>query len=705
MKSIIHEYPILKIPKAISKGLLTLLFIIFCVQAKAQKTTKPDTLQTDEMVLTPKGLRPKSTVHHIESGCHLSVENGHFKKIETKTGKVITDYGKVSVGTSKEKKNTTKKEPGSSSPGSITYGSAWITYAWWENNDANNPITYFSTNWIVPTAPTTNDGQTIFLFNGIQPGPTGDGILQPVLQWGPSAAGGEDYWAITNWYVADTAAFWGDSLITVTPGTNLQGIMVLTAKSGSSYNYNSSFVGYPNCSLQVNNVAAELTWANETMEVYGITQYSDYPPDTAVRMSAIGMNTGTVSAALHWTREDVSTEVGQHTLVPSNSSTNGEVDLYFHYPNRAGIISISVNPSNCIDTLVSPLVELQYHGSSTLTTCVLNYQIDAGSVQTYTWNGSLTTEQTANVNLPGSIAALGSHTITCYCSSANDSTNAYFLDSQSSATFHIGSENSLPFFESFESTTCPSAVLPNTNWNISHTAANGVDFIITAAAAVTGVKSCMINNLSNVANDTSILQTAFSYDITALTTPVLTFKAAYQQKATTNTDKLQLFTSTDCGNSWQSRKVFPSATLASLAGGTGTSAYIPTSSQFTTYTVNINAVASSHNVMFRWEFIPGSVMGNNLYIDDINISSNVAGIEQYANTNEQLSIYPNPTASSLQVISRNTQITQLQITDLLGNEIMQAIMQQGKAIIDVSNLASGVYFIKTNQGLQKFIKQ
>jgi type IX secretion system substrate protein len=36
---------------------------------------------------------------------------------------------------------------------------------------------------------------------------------------------------------------------------------------------------------------------------------------------------------------------------------------------------------------------------------------------------------------------------------------------------------------------------------------------------------------------------------------------------------------------------------------------------------------------------------------------------------------------------------------------MQATLQNGKTTLDVSTLPSGIYFIKTKQGTQKFIKQ
>ena len=107
--------------------------------------------------------------------------------IETATGRVVKDLGGVG-------------EPGAD-PGPIPSipDIGWIENAQWRNG-GSNPIIYFSTKWVVPPAPSASDGQTVFLFNGLQPD-NGAHILQPVLQWGPSAAGGGNYWSITNWYV------------------------------------------------------------------------------------------------------------------------------------------------------------------------------------------------------------------------------------------------------------------------------------------------------------------------------------------------------------------------------------------------------------------------------------------------------------------------------------------------------------------------
>jgi|GEM_PF-1063943 len=664
--------------------------------------TQAQTSQKDELVNTPGGPIKKTNVHFVEKGCYLSKENGRIKKINIKTGMVMQEYDISQTNTSEQNERTGNHQTVAQIDS--TFGTGWVTYGYW-NHSSGEPISYFSTDWIVPNPPTTFNYQTIFLFNGIDLPVTANGILQPVLQWGYSAAGGGNYWAITNWYVeSNNVAFWGDSLIVVNPGTNLQGVMQLTAKTDSGYSYNSAFVGYPTCSLQMNNIG-ELTWANETMEVYGITAYTDYPPDSVVRMTNIQILTGTVTPALNWTHENVVTDVGQHTIVVSNNSTNGEVDLYFHNPSikqiDAGIPAVALTPvtSNCNDT-INLSITLKNYGLHSITTCSVNYMLDGNPVVTQTWNGSLVAGQTTTVIFPTLITSVGSHTLLCYSSNPNDSIDGESLNNSTLIHFDVVLRGVVPIVEGFELATCPSGMLPNSNWNVSHTSSGGANFQITSLAASSGTESCMLNNLINIAGDTSVLETNAVYDLASIPSPVLAFDVAYQKTTATNTDKLQILTSIDCGLSWQSRRVILSTALATLAGGTSSNPYTPAPSQFTTYTVNINSLANEHNVMFCWKFMADPINpGNNLYIDNINITQSSTGIEQIIN-NTDVTIYPNPNTGNFVVETNTTEKQTVQLYDVNGKLVLTQTIN-GKVTIDANNLALGVYNLSVigNEGV------
>ena len=405
-------------------------------------------------------------------------------------------------------------------------------------------------------------------------------------------------------------------------------------------------------------------------------------------------------------------------------TTNGGFNPSANHQAVVGIVPIA---SNSLDAAIpavanpsgfycgngatfSPSLTLQNLGGTTLTSCLINYQIDNGAVQTLNWTGSLVFGQATMVTLPNIVSGVGAHTLVCYSSLPNGAADQNTTNDQSLTNFNITSSASLPVVEGFESNLLPSAM-----WSVSHTASNGVDFSVTTNAAATGTKSAMLDNMSNTAGNNSILQTYATYDLSTFTNPALSFKAAYQKKAATNNDMLQVSTSTDCGASWQSRWVRWSPALSTLSG-TGTTAYIPAATDFITYTVNISHIATSTNAIFRWEF-NGDVngVGNNLYIDDINIvdlpqpQTSIKNMEALVN----LTLYPNPSTGVVNLAFNFTEkhSVAIQVNDMLGRviETMDAkSYQAGETILTLgtkNNYQTGVYFVNITVDGQKVSKK
>ncbi|MET9914981.1 hypothetical protein ABZZ74_51480, partial [Streptomyces sp. NPDC006476] len=202
-------------------------------------------------------------------------------------------------------------------------GAGWITYASWLNN-TGTPVSSFTSTWTVPRPPVTNSGQTIFFFNGIEPG-DGSHILQPVLQWGSSAAGGGDYWSVASWYVGGGSAF-HTTLVRVNPGDVLTGVMTLDSRNGNLFNYTSSFQGLANTALPVQN-NPELTWCVETLEAYGIMQCQDYPGTDVTPVTAINIRTGGTTPSVNWSVNNTVSDCGQRTVVAVDGAADGEVEL------------------------------------------------------------------------------------------------------------------------------------------------------------------------------------------------------------------------------------------------------------------------------------------------------------------------------------------------------------------------------------------
>jgi len=279
-------------------------------------------------VLTPFGMMPQSKVHFVEEGNSISVVGGRLQKIETATGKIVEDYGPVKRLDDNLNIGKQALAPANSI---LPAASGWIAYGFWANTDTvKNPITSFTTTWTVPSVPTKQGNQTLFLFNGMQDGLTSSSyIIQPVLQWGSSAAGGGKYWAITNWYVSSANAFYG-TLEKVSSGTVLQGVMTETAHTGKLYSYNSSFVGYP-AAADINATNIPQAWWNaETLETYSVTNVKTmYPPDVDVAMKSIQILEGSTNAPISWSTAQATKGSALKAVVVSNASPGGEVDIYF----------------------------------------------------------------------------------------------------------------------------------------------------------------------------------------------------------------------------------------------------------------------------------------------------------------------------------------------------------------------------------------
>jgi hypothetical protein len=279
----------------------------------ATKTERNPQMAND-LVLTPGGYRHRSLVHRVEPGHAVHHSDGKIQLKNLATG-VTVDVQRPAL-----------------LPGDVPgFGSGWIADAFWMNT-TGSPVTSFQTTWTVPPAPATDHGQTIFLFNGIDPSDPSQAILQPVLQWGPSHAGGGSYWTIASWYVTSSGDAFFTPLVNVNPGDTLVGVMTLTAQGGGLFSYQSAFQGISGTVLPVENVA-ELVWCNETLEAYGITTCSDYPATDLTAMDSIEIQTGSTTPAVHWTPQDRVTDCHQHATVPIDSGDGGEVYLYYRNPS------------------------------------------------------------------------------------------------------------------------------------------------------------------------------------------------------------------------------------------------------------------------------------------------------------------------------------------------------------------------------------
>jgi hypothetical protein len=260
-------------------------------------------------LLTPFGYRDSAHLHRVPAGYDLNImSDGHVRMENRVTG----DY-------------TDLPRPNTSQARVPFADNGWITFCWWFNG-TSSPVSNFDTTWLVPANPLTYDGQTLFQFNGIEPG-DGSAIIQPVLQYGPSAAGGGKFWAVASWFViGDTAYF--TSPIQVWPNERLTGAIQLIRRKHNSFSYSSQIIGISGTQLSVYHIP-ELIFCSETLEVYGVDKCTEFPNTAYSQMFDINVQLKRGAAPLAWSITNQETSCDVQTAVIVNGPSNGVVNIYY----------------------------------------------------------------------------------------------------------------------------------------------------------------------------------------------------------------------------------------------------------------------------------------------------------------------------------------------------------------------------------------
>jgi hypothetical protein len=273
----------------------------------------------------PGGLRRRALMKIIKQG-HAVVRRGERRCEINREGLVVRRLGSAQKRRGRRSLFPAKiKQP---PPVASLTGSGWIAYGIW-SNDSEAPVSLLRTTWTVPPPPQNQGQQAIMFFNGLQ---NSEMILQPVLQWGLSALGGGNYWAIASWLAGAPGQVFhrSENLVKVQPGDVLDAVITLTsgARPGP-FSYNCQFTGFPGTNLDVQD-ENELTECVETLEAYGITSGFDYPNGGGMTaMNNIQVQTNGTDINPNWQTVDAVIGCGERAELISNVSPGGEIDLYY----------------------------------------------------------------------------------------------------------------------------------------------------------------------------------------------------------------------------------------------------------------------------------------------------------------------------------------------------------------------------------------
>ncbi|HKC68901.1 MAG TPA: M43 family zinc metalloprotease [Bacteroidia bacterium] len=364
-------------------------------------------------------------------------------------------------------------------------------------------------------------------------------------------------------------------------------------------------------------------------------------------------------------------------------------------PGDAGVTNIiSPNGSSCGGTMAPKLV-IKDWGNDSLKNVVINYVIDNGTVQTYTWTGVLASLQTYTATLASITPSVGTHTFTAYTSLPNGVTDGNQTNDTMRVTFSIlATGQALPLSEGFENTT-----YPPTGWTAANPD-NSTTWARTTSAAKTGSASVYMANYNYQTTGQLDDITTPAVDLTSIASPGLSFQVAYElyTSPTANpnySDTLQVLISTDCGATYTSIYKKYSTNLTTTTPSYATSEFVPTSSQWRLETISLGSYSSATAAFIKFRSI--NDYENDLFLDDINIST-LSGI-QAQSAAQGILVYPNPSADGkflVDIKKDEHNVQRLSVYDVLGNKVFEIKdnIPAGTYDMNLSNLSSGTYLVE-----------
>jgi type IX secretion system substrate protein len=281
----------------------------------------------------------------------------------------------------------------------------------------------------------------------------------------------------------------------------------------------------------------------------------------------------------------------------------------------------------------------------------------------------------------------------CYVSDPNGATDLNITNDESTYSFALFGNGTLPVSEGFEV-----PVQTSVNWSPLPVQA-GSDWKFTTQSFSGGAQSMMVDNLNNVPNNTSILQGLNNYNFATVSNPYFHFKVAYQQKSAANNDKLSLEISNDCGKTWWTKWSKQGAALATT-NVFSSAAFAPAASDYAEYSI---PGVISHNTAFRWVFVSDpTAPGNNIFLDDINLGERqYVGIDENSAPANSFDLYPNPGngATTVKFALSKPASVEINVSDISGRKVIgltQAQYSAGEQLISInkdSSLSPGVYLV------------
>lgn len=271
----------------------------------------------------------------------------------------------------------------------------------------------------------------------------------------------------------------------------------------------------------------------------------------------------------------------------------------------------------------------------------------------------------------------------------------------------------LPFTENFE------AEELDDNWFMVDVSNDGDGWEVTSVAGYTGEQSLRIHNWSNNVEFNRDQLISQAMDMSEAELIQVTYKWAYCYKGNNEDeddtdDRLKVYASPNCGETWSLRRMhrgftdLPSAPPHPFV-------FTPNGQdEWNSYVLEI-PYAQFYTENFRLMFEFESRLGNNIFLDDINITAYTASdlLELEVGEGVDFEVYPNP-AQDEATVSFSTRLTyqtmDIAFMDLTGRTLWSQTQRNvipGLHLVDlpIAEWSAGTYLVSVVLDGRRFTKQ
>lgn len=214
-------------------------------------------------------------------------------------------------------------------------------------------------------------------------------------------------------------------------------------------------------------------------------------------------------------------------------------------------------------------------------------------------------------------------------------------------------------------------------------------------------KSIWIDNYNNQPDrEDELLST--TYDLSDASEVMFTFDVAYAQRSDGDADRLRVFVSQNCGSSYSLKRTLLGTSSLPSAEMTDEPFFPADESEWQTISID-NLTQANLDEDFRIRFEFESDGGNNVFIDNINLSIVPVSTLDIDKVVQDLIIYPNPavTESTMEFGLLRSSTCSYRLLDMTGRVVIQesfGMLSEGPQLfrLPLENLSQGIYSLEFN---------